>query len=154
MTDNELLNIIIDDLYRNVSCENIVIMLNEKYKINIDREHARLLCRMAVATGYVEELSISCGPHWVIKITQEGIRMIMEYGTYSNFLSSKTSNTIKQAKDAAQRNREIKIRIIHIIVTIIVSIAATAATIFTIFQNDKITKLEELLHKNNIEIPK
>ncbi len=154
MNDNELISLIIDDLYLHVSCSDIIKMLKEDYGVEIEHEHARLLCRMTIATGFAKDIGISCGPHWTIRITDEGMKMKMEYGSYLRFLNSKTSNAMEQANEAKLKRTNIKVNICSIVIGIILSIISILLAVYTQFQDNRIHDLEKLLKEHHIEIPK
>lgn len=154
MDDKELLSLLIDDLYEDSGyCYNIIDLLKEKHNVEISLSECYKLYRNIVDLGFAKEGNVGRGPHLCIMLSEKGRELVLEYGSYDNFLNSKRSKAIKQDKESRLRNNEIKIKIVHIIVTIIISIATIAISIYAILQNDKIEKLEELLHKNNIEIP-
>ncbi len=128
-------------------------MLKEEHDIEITYEHARLLCRMAASTDYVEELGISCGPHWTIKITKEGMNMIMKYGSYLSFLEAEKREHIAHTNEAVLTAKEKKVNMVRMIIIIIVSILTIISSFSSFYENKRVEKLEELLRKNNIEIP-
>ncbi len=154
MNDDQLISCVFDYLQEKNGCDDIQKMLREQHGIEIDSDHRTRLIRMLVATGLVEKYSFAHGPHSHISLNDEGMRMMMEHSSYLNFLNSRKSNAIKQDKDSKLKTKETKIRIIHIIITIIIAILTFLITVYSLFQNSRIKELEDLLRKNNIEIPK
>lgn len=80
--------------------------------------------------------------------------MVMEYGSYLSFLSSKT-RSIK----STTKLQELNIMITRLkIISAIIGIVATLITLFLGIQTYKLEKrintLETILHKNKIEFPK
>lgn len=154
LSQDEILSAIFDYLHQDGVVKNIIEVVRKGTGEDISADWTKYY-RMLLATGFVEKgFVIQGGPHAHLYINDEGTQMIMEYGSYLSFLSSKTRSIKSTAK-----LQELNIMITRLkIISAIIGIVATLITLFLGIQTYKLEKrintLETILHKNKIEFPK
>lgn len=92
MTDIELLNLVFNYTYRNGGCDDIQVMLKNNHGIEIDIEKRHQLFQMMIATGFAKEDSYAYGNHPHISMSDEGMKIMIEYGEYRTYCKANKSH--------------------------------------------------------------
>lgn len=78
MNDEDLFDRILDYIYDTGGCDDIGVMVKEKYHLDLSNEQVQRLRRMLVAAGYVREDNYAYGNHPHLSITEVGMKFVIE----------------------------------------------------------------------------
>ncbi|MEQ9262150.1 MAG: hypothetical protein RLP14_03215 [Owenweeksia sp.] len=136
MTDNQLIDIILLDLYdkSNPAGASLKMGILEPRNLNPDKEQInRVLTKLKSGLVDQKESIVANDPRLVI--TDRGIEIIEKFGDYSSFLES-------EQKDQIKETRQSKVNVILKIISTLGIIWGAVFTILTFMKDSKIERLE------------